>query len=95
MKQLNAQLQERNLAVEVLKDELTAASKKEEVICEEYGGFLSVLESTAAAIERLHAICAQQSLQVRLRALSNTSVSSCFAVPVQDRLHRRALRVKY
>ena len=68
MKQLNAALREKDLVMDVLKGDLTASRQKEEVLCEEYGGLLANLESTATAIEWLHAICVQQSLQVRLGA---------------------------
>ncbi len=70
MKQLNAALHEKDLAVVVLKGDLIAARQKEEGLCEEYGGLLADLESTATGIEWLHAICLQKLLLVRLRAFA-------------------------
>jgi hypothetical protein len=76
VKQMHSDLQQRNLVVEQLEAELTAARQSEGLPCEEYGGLLSDMESTAAAIELLHAMCMPQLLQVRLRTQSARTL--CF-----------------
>jgi hypothetical protein len=68
VKQLNAVLHEKDLQMEALQGDLNSARQTEELQCEEYGELLTDLESTATAIEWLHAICVQQLLKVKLKA---------------------------
>ena len=77
VKQLNKVLHEKNLLVEQLQGDLHAARQAEELLCEDFGGILSDLESKTSAIEWLHAISMRQSMQVRLSFLLRRHSSFC------------------
>ncbi len=78
VKQLNKVLHEKNVMVELLQGNLHTARQSEELLCEEFEGILSDVESKTAAIEWLHAISMRQSMQVRLSSLVQAH-SLCFA----------------